>query len=532
MRIIIKHPFAFIKFHLILILISVTFVTVAFASGDIDGNGTIDLKDAILSLQISTGSASTGVDSAEDINNDEKIGLEEAIYVLNAITSVNTTNSITQFGITWTFDKKYPYGRFANGDYWVIGPVNITGITNDWHVHGFLPEQGRDGSMINPSCNNKQGYDNTLSSYESTLNVSYPNGMAISPGNPLVLNIDRSLISTVSWLYNSESDTEPGCPVFNGGTHTPVPVLRDGAILTCLNSIPLEGSFRPPYAGSDKTVKFNVDRLDYSLLMNLSPVPDTVPDIASVQRDFERPWIDHVNQYLGAYIHPSENMPHYGREMSKKIGDASLMLHLDFSQLSGNPSRTILVIEFVQLGIDLAGIADAGGSWPPNGGWLMGRKWPILFAGVMLNDEHMKNVGNWTTLFQEDADTFYVSMAEVNMTHSGAWTPDTRGGTPVPYEIPDIGLPEWGILHATQPAYDNKLWATAYRGINGVSYGGFVLAAHIMGQKTTWNHDALFDYEDRWWGITGGDQYPQSSTPFTKDMWNTYRADYPPIWSP
>lgn len=58
-----------------------------------------------------------------------------------------------------------------------------------------------------------------------------------------------------------------------------------------------------------------------------------------------------------------------------------------------------------------------------------------------------------------------------------------------------------------------------------------MLAAHVMGQKQAWNHDALFDFVDRWMAITGGEQQQQRVTPFTMSMWNTYRADYPPVWS-
>jgi len=31
--------------------------------------------------------------------------------------------SVSQYGITWTFDKDYPTGQFCTGDYWVVGPV-------------------------------------------------------------------------------------------------------------------------------------------------------------------------------------------------------------------------------------------------------------------------------------------------------------------------------------------------------------------------------------------------------------------------
>ena len=46
--------------------------------------------------------------------------------------SVFPATSVSQWGITWTFDGDYTTGQYANGDYWVVGPVNITAITPDF----------------------------------------------------------------------------------------------------------------------------------------------------------------------------------------------------------------------------------------------------------------------------------------------------------------------------------------------------------------------------------------------------------------
>jgi hypothetical protein len=39
-----------------------------------------------------------------------------------------TRSSVTQYGITWTFDKAYEAGQFVTGDWWVVGPVQVVGI--------------------------------------------------------------------------------------------------------------------------------------------------------------------------------------------------------------------------------------------------------------------------------------------------------------------------------------------------------------------------------------------------------------------
>lgn len=424
-----------------------------------------------------------------------------------AALQIQAATEITQYGITWTFDQDYKTGQFCNGDYWVVGPVKITSIANSWHKN---PGPGLDGSMINPPATEKQGYDKRLTSYVDSLNV-------VENGSSLQLKPGESLVSSVSWLAG-----EPGCPKINGGTKEPRPVLRDAAVLTCLESVPPEGSFRPPYCGKDKAIRFNKKDLKYDLLPSLSSVSGT-PDISKVERSVERPWIDHPYQYLGAMVHPTENMPQYGKDFSIALGDAALVLLLDFSA----EKKEKLLIGFVQIGIDFAAIADNGGGWPSNGGHHMGRKWPILFAGIMLNDAHMKDVGQWKTEFQEDLDTFYISQAEVDITHSSKWSPDSRAARKT-YEVENIGLPEWGIRHTKDPIADNMDWGATYRPINNPAYTGWVLAALIMKQREAWSHDPLFDYVDR---ATAVDPKSFSSS-FVANMWKAYRANCGPMWVP
>jgi len=50
--------------------------------GDINGDGSIDLKDVIVGLQVLTDSDPTGVTTASDVNDDAKVGLEEVIFDL------------------------------------------------------------------------------------------------------------------------------------------------------------------------------------------------------------------------------------------------------------------------------------------------------------------------------------------------------------------------------------------------------------------------------------------------------------------
>jgi hypothetical protein len=439
---------------------------------------------------------------------------------------VKAVTSITQYNLTWTFDKDYPSGQFCNGDYWVVGPLKIIGITTDLHAPGFTPEPGEDGTMVNPGTTDKQGYDNRLKSYDASLNAGLVGGKPISADNPLAINADSSVVSMVSWLLHSPTDAEPGCPKINGATKEPRPATHSAAVLTVLMKAPPDGSFRPPYAGTDKTIKFNASQLDLSKLKNLKPVAGT-PDLASVEKSVTPPWIDHVHEFLGAMVHPTNNMPQYGRELGFATDEAALMLNLDFSQLPGSPTKNKLLIGYTQLGIDFTGIADNGGGWPANGGHGIGRKLPILIAGLVLNDAHMKDVGQWKTRFQEDETTFYVSQADVDMTHSAKWAPDYRNVGKTPYETTDIGMPEWGIHHAVAPENDDADWDAVYRGVNGPVMSAMTAAIRIMGIEDAWNHKALLDYADRFMKKTGGKGNAGSMSPFEESMWAVSAAMTP-----
>ncbi len=431
---------------------------------------------------------------------------------------------LTHNGVTWTFAGEHETGRFVNGEYWIVGPVEIVNITNDRNDPSFTPKRGQNGSMVNPDGGPHQGYDSGLASYRESLNAALPDGKPVSADNPLLLRPNETLISMVSWLYRSADDREPGCPPVSSTPGAPRPATRSAALLTCLDAPPAAGSFRPPYCGSDKTVRFNQADLRLRRLKKLAPV-QPMPDVRRIEQAMSRTWVDHVHEWAGAFLHPSEHMPNYGRDMGHIMIQAALLVHVDFDQLPGKPGKERLLVNLVQYGIDLAGIADAGGGWPENGGHGMGRKWPILFAGLMLDDEHMKGVGQWDTAFQEDEQTFYVSQREVDITHSDAWKPDRRAPT-LPYEAEHIGMPEWGIRHTRVPEADNRHWAATYRDINNSVLPGFVLAALLMDQKAAWSHDALFDYADRVMARIDEDTAARVSNlppPFVTAMWKAYR---------
>ncbi len=416
----------------------------------------------------------------------------------NGYTPPSKTRNISQYGITWTFDKEYEYGQYVNGDYWVVGPVKIVAID----PRTSRQSDGRivNGSMVNPRAGlAQQGFDSTRN-YVHDLNVAWE----ISSSKYLEIEPETTLISSISDPPNTR------------------PYLKTAAILTVVSASPPSDGFRPGYSDPEKVV-YRSTNLNRYLLKSLPPVAGT-PTLKEAERLFERPWLDWIPDWDGGYLHPLENMPDYGREIAKNVGIGGLMLHVDYPI----KEKETLLIRYVQLGIDLFSIADNGGhrTWLPNGGHASGRKWPILFAGMMIDNEAMKGIGEKSgqylysnghgpgnpptdyIFFGEDAQTFYVGNSVIGKTLS----PDPRDNEVHAYFESDRGFPEWGIRYATEPLRSNKYFRTYYRTVAGVTWDGFTLAARLMDAEIYWNHPPLFDYVERYINIVSGNEYQFNGT--------------------
>ena len=261
----------------------------------------------------------------------------------------------------------------------------------------------------------------------------------------------------------------------------------------------------------------------------------------------------HSASWTSRFMHPSDNIPD-NYYYTAALSTAALLLQLDYT----NAEKEKLLINFIQHGIDLyAVIKTRGHGWTSAAGVGWGRKWPILFAGIMLNDSGMKSIGEKSgdylykngygpgnpppdyLNFAEDNLIFYVTQEDVERSNSGKWKPDDRMGTAYPYTIGMIGMPEWGHRYADNPFQVDSAWYAAYRKIGSGMRGhvGMTLAALIMHAKPLWNHNAHFDYADRYQAISKGDDSWNGYTVrgqaaggraggFLGEMWDTYRNNY------
>lgn len=441
----------------------------------------------------------------------------------NIAANVSLKSSITQYGITWTFKKPVPVGQFVNGDYYVVGPATVMAITPE-------PKDGRNGSCLNPSAIiEKAGFDSRI------LHGRYDPNLFLTP--PIHLKPGDSLLSSIS--LDELRTVKPMLYAIKNSQRSPI---RTIAVLTCLTAPVPKDAFRPAYAG--KKHIYLARNLKRDILPKLPKTGITFKgymgtsyDDVSIQdatRWFQRPWVDLILDEFGA---PVENMPVYGVPFVRAVGIGSLMLCMDFSP----KEKEQLLINFVQVGIDFWGIASQGQPpcWKALGGHANGRKWPIIFAGLLLGDEAMKNpVKTYPYLkFSEDAQTMF----------GNSWT-----GAKVVWagHMGKDGHPR----HADRGAYEH-LPPSQWKGDTGENYRrcctsnawvGEALAVRILHAEKYWNHDAFFAYVDRWMTEddsaaikiiqeTRGKNYSakwarQGSVwdPFVKDMWLKYRNHLPP----
>lgn len=406
--------------------------------------------------------------------------------------------SIERHGVTWRFAEPAQCGRFVNGDWWVVGPVDVVAIRPESQVDG---DRVRHGSMLDPSPRAiVQGYDSAMFGDGAVGRFDPKSDVALGVGtaSPLRLRPDCSLVSTISRPRPGE-----------------LPQLESCAVLTCLAEPPPPGSFRPPYCGTDKRCRWSANDLDLTLLARLE-VPAGAPAIGELVERFERTWLDHLPGFTGRYLHPRANMPDYGRDLADLVGVGALALQLDLPLDAKRP----LAIALVQIGIDVQGIVANGGRFVADGGSGSGRKFPLVLAGALLHDDTLLECARQeSAAFGEDAQTFYVEE-----TSPGVWN-HGHGG----YGPDDTGLAEWGNRHADDPSLDRKAWnGDPYRRCcTANAWSGFVLAARIMGLREAWGHDALFDYVDRYMEIETRGDWMRAWSPFAERMWDRHRAEFP-----
>ena len=433
--------------------------------------------------------------------------------------SISTTKIIKQYGITWTFSDPVKFGQFITGDYYVIGPVTVISVFP-------TPNNGKNGSQLNPVAGGMQTFDSRASQYNPKLNVSFP----------LELKAGDALLSSISL---SDQEMSAGVTAIDGTEHVKHSTLRTVAILTCLSSSPPPKSFRPPYVQGEKPI-YNVSQIHWNLLPNIRLSGDFLP-LSYYARIFQRPWIIHIPDWACRASQPIDNMPNYYRNIASAYSGASVLL---ISNLKGKEK---LMYGFLQEGIDhYYSVKKAPSTRATN-------KWPILFTGLMLDVKEIKDCfidGKIPHQFKEDLETYYAGAGESTLVSKiipkgQGWTNwkkskalwRNKPGTNFEHE--HLHPDEWALVDQNHSGSGSGFKQEAYRHCcTSNTWVGMALSARLMNATTLWNHPAFFDYMDRWMeeDLTNfkplfKEQLPwseRSSNPgFVKNIWDKYR--YAPL---
>lgn len=418
-----------------------------------------------------------------------------ACVILAMINPLNAATSVSKDGVTWTFDRDYATGQYANGDNWVVGPALITRITP-------APAGGMNGSMLNPEVSATQGFDNRFNAaynpYAANLNV----GSEL----PMTMPVNSSLVSSIS----APSYVQWG-------------LVQLYAVLTCVQSAPAANSFRPPYTSTgSRASRWTTANLNFNKLNKLSPVPLTsLPDWGAYESTFSPLWFEMNLIWTGRYMHtPYQALNGYGKDMAIKTGDVALMLNLNYS----DAYKSKLLVSYVQYGIDISGILAAGGRWYDTGGHNIGRLAPLLVAATVLEDGSLQALLDGTKMgFSEYCQTFFVSQADVDTVRYVA-----DGRPRLPYTAANIGMPEWGETHNDNPTRDGNNWDAYYRDICGGQLTAPTLAAKVMGMRAICKWEPVFAYAARHLDYEQGSTYQgefnyNPTTAFHKQFYNAYK---------
>jgi hypothetical protein len=373
-----------------------------------------------------------------------------------------TTDQIVQHGVAFTFAEPVRYGRFANGDFWVLGPLTLVRISPDF-------TGGRHGWEVNPADTSRQGFDARIADFQEDRVPTLPYEAA--PG--------ESLVKAVSLAPLGDDDCRP--------------CLKTAAVLTVVGEVPPDrGSsvLRPPYFGGQKPY-YDVEALRMDLLPSLDATGEP-PSLADVTDDFRRPQLDHKVNWTGRPLHPQDAMPDYGSDIASRNAAGALRLMLDEAEADKREP----VIHYVQYGVDLYHMMLGGVTWPPGGGHGEGRKLPVTFAAVMLDDSQMQAdvSASATQVFGENGGMYHAENADTVLfgqtwnTAERYWTNlvfDTGSRTiPDPYGWIDGGHRPGGSYQFCCTALCWKATATA-----------LILMPEL---RDVWNHELFFDYVYRW----------------------------------
>lgn len=438
---------------------------------------------------------------------------------------------VSSHGVTFAFAAARPVGRYANGDWWVLGPVSITSIAPGSMLHNGLNGDGTayanrvvHGAMLNPgnrlfaaggtlennASNTAQGYDSIGSDKPR---VPYSASANIDPGatgSPATVTTG-SVVKFVSKL----------AALPEGGSNRPAGL--DMVVLTVVDSVPASDAIRPGVsrAGS-KASPFRLSDFNLGVFQNLAAppaAPSYATALAYVSRYIESSQPDSVNNPVAKAIN---NHPEYGRDIANNLHAALLCLHL--SSFTAEQKRQLLA-HMGAIADDFVARNEEGAStFFAQGGGNCFRKAVVAVCAASLG---AKAPASWLTYLShtnrttwaEDGQIFTVGSSDIALPR------DTSDGRPRSgYTQHMLGSADWGEQQLIYPNRSGSNWDAFYRDIVGYAlYSGALAVELTNGAKPLWDNPSFWLYMDTVFLRRAEGSPGNRMTTFALQMANAYR---------
>ena len=450
--------------------------------------------------------------------------------------------SVSQYGVTWTFERPARVGRFLNGDWYVVGPGDGQGDRPPPLYGSQIPrreldhmdqerredQRVRNGFMLNPPAQMKVAYDSGVRNYfDPSLVQRLP--VAMRPGDSLVstISMPKGLVLHAPLRNKIERGVEDSSPI------------RTAAVLTCVASRSRPTPCVPPSATAGR--RSTSPAISAASCSRPRPGPKARPRSSSTSASPSGPGSAPASSASRSRWRTCRST---GWNTAASSGMAALLLCTDLPPAE----KEHLLVNYVQIGIDLGGMVRAGHpGWTGWGGHGSGRKLPIVLAGLILGDDQLANVNRSfpKVSFGEDEQTAYgdcwTGAKVVFAGHSGIDAATGvgrnrgRGNPWGPYEHTAAVAVGRGAEH--QRVYR--------RCCTSVGWVAQALALRLLHAEPAWAHDPFFDYVDRWMyendaafvktikQATGRDhdkdwsRQGQAWDAFTDEMWAKHRPTLP-----
>lgn len=440
--------------------------------------------------------------------------------------------SVAAAGVTFLFAAPRPCGQYANGDWWVLGPVSITTMTPasttqasgtdadgvayaNRVMHGTMVNPGNrvwaaGGLLANNTDNSKQGWDGLhrellgaptdKNIYESTFNRD-PGVM----GEPLVVTKG----SVVKFVSNPTPPAQRR------------PVGLDMVVLTVVDAIPAADAIRPGVSRADKTSPCRLSEFNLDVFQNLAPTanaPTFEQALGWVDRYIEAGQVDFLNNYSHKGIN---NHPEYGRNVGNELHRALLCLHL---KTFSSEQKLTLLSHMAAIADDFVARHEENGVTLGGGGGNQFKKPVVALCAAALGANapaswrtHLSDAENFR--WAEDSQIFSVDGIDISLPRT---TADGRPRSPYTYQM--FGSADWGEAASYQIERSGSNWNAFYRDIVAYSlYPGALAVELTAGAKAGWDHPEFWLYMDTVYLRRREGGAGNTMLPFGLEMTDAYR---------